>query len=287
MRKETKKIKKVKHLIRKANLPKWLHRFGPKKYQLADFLFALLIKQECRLSYRRAEQLLLNLGFAVADYSTLCRAQAKIPLEFWQRILWATITLKTHLAAIDGSGMSRPLPSPYYYRRIDKPYPIEVPLKLSMIIDTKTKQILALRLRAKSVHDSRDVKYLVNRLKHKPKKLIADKGYDAEWIHQFCKREGIFAVIPTRNYGKPKHHSFSLRHLSQKAWSQKTYGRREMVEAGFSAIKRKFGSSVSSLSMHRMRAEMYLRAIAHNISVVVLQLLQQSPSYRKLYKSTF
>lgn len=278
MQKDCKKIKKVKHLIRKANQPKWLHHFGPKKYELADHILALLIKQECKLSYRRTTRFLSDFGLKTPKYNTLCVAKKRIPLHIWQQFLWASIKGKTHLAAIDGSGMSRPLPSPHYYKRIDKPYPIEVPLKLSMVIDTKSKQILALRLRAKSAHDSRDVKYLVNRLKDKPIKLIADKGYDAEWVHQFCKSKGIFAVIPIRNWGKVRHKNFSLRRLSQNDWNQKTYGRREMVESVFSAIKRKFGCSVSSLSMRRMRAEMYLRAIAHNLELLLKGLFELSPN---------
>lgn len=263
-------------MIRKANLPQYLNRYGPKKYSLEDHLFALLIKTECRLSYRRAVELLRSLGFKIASYSVLCKRQARIPMEFWLRILHATLITKPLLAAIDASGMSRTLPSPHYYKRIDKPYPIEVPLKLSMIIDTRTKQILALRLRARPAHDTRDIKYLIRRLKDKPKKLIADKGYDAEWVHQFCKEKGIFAVIPIRNCKKARHNNYSLRRLSQKEWTQKTYGRREMVESAFSAIKRKFGASVSSITIHKMRTEMYLRAIAHNIYFYITIHLQQS-----------
>jgi transposase len=286
MEREIKKIKKVRYLIRKANLPSYLNKYGPKKYKLEDHLFALLIKTECRLSYRRAVKLLKDLGFKIASYSVLCKRQARIPIEFWIRIIHATIITKPYLAAIDASGMSRTLPSPHYYKRIDKPYPTEVPLKISMIIDTRTKQILAIRLRAKPAHDTRDIKYLIRRLKHKPQKIIADKGYDAEWVHQYCKEKGIFAIIPIRQWTKPKHNNFSLRRLSQKRWTQKTYHRREMAESAFSAIKRKFGASVSSHTIHRMRAEMYLRAIAHNIYLYIIPHLQQSRCLRKLKVAT-
>jgi transposase len=174
-----------------------------------------------------------------------------------------TIGDKLNLVAIDGTGMSRPLPSPYYYKRIDKPYPIEIPLKLSIAIDTRTKKILSLRLRAKKAHDIKDAKYLIKRLPSKPKKIIADKGYDAEWLHQFCKRSGIKVVIPKRDYGKSRHKNLSLRNNS--VVKKRTYGRREMVESVFWAIKRKYGASVSSVRFSAQRAELYCRAIAHNI----------------------
>ena len=50
-----------------------------------------------------------------------------------------------------------------------------------------------------------------------------------------------------------------------KLFNKKTYNRREIVESVFSAIKRKFGASISSVKFSAQRAEMYCRAITHNI----------------------
>lgn len=265
MEKEKKLVNKVKRLMRKAGLPRYLHHFGPKKYQFWQHALALLVKQECRLSYVRVTELLRGFGFHVPCPSALCMSAGRIPLGIWQRILQATAT-HPHIVAIDGSGMSRPLPSPYYYRRIDKPYPVDIPLKISLAVDTKSKKILALRLRATKAHDIKDAKYLLKRIYRKPKKLVADKGYDAEWLHQYCHSLSIQAVIPMRDYGTKKiYRGKSYRKLSSKGFNLKTYHRREMIESVFSAVKRKFGSSVSSVKFSAQRAEMYCRAIAHNI----------------------
>ena len=279
MKEQTKLIQKVKHLIRKAGLPRWIHHFGPKKYEFWHHVIALIIKQECRLGYRRVSRLLEGLGFKVPSYSALAKMNKRIPLPIWQRILHATIGSKLNLVAIDGTGMSRPLPSPYYYRRIDKPYPVEIPLKLSIAVDTSTKKILSLRLRAKKSHDIKDAKYLIKHLPSKPNKLIADKGYDAEWFHKFCMNLGIKAVIPIRDYGKSKHNMMSMRR--NQIIKQKTYGRREMVESVFGASKRKFGASVSSVKISAQRAEMYCRAIAHNILSCFVGLFQRSRAFSK------
>src|SRR3989338_2268370 len=154
MEKETKLINKVKRLIRKVGLPRWLHRFGPKKYEFLDHAIAYIIKQECKLGYRRITRLLRWLGLKCPCPSALCMSFNKLPLSLWQLLLKATANNKPHIIAIDGTGMSRPLPSPYYYKRIDRPYPVEVPLKLSISVDTKTKKISSLRLRAKRKHDN-------------------------------------------------------------------------------------------------------------------------------------
>ena len=259
-------IKKVKRLVNKAGIPKHLNHFGPKIYEFWEHALAFLVKQECKLGYRRVSRLLRGLGRNCPCPSALCMSFHKIPLALWQRILAATAGMKVNIVAMDGSGMSRTLPSPYYYKRIDKPYPIEIPLKISFAIDTRTKKILSLRLRAKRTHDIRDVKYLLTRVPVKPRKLVADKAYDAEWVHEFCKSRGITAVIPMRNFGSrliPRNRKLRLE--CKKTFNRKTYARRQMIESVFSSIKRKFGASVSSVMFSAQRAEMYCRAITHNI----------------------
>ena len=278
MEKETKLINKVKRLIRKVGLPRWLHRFGPKKYEFLDHAIAYIIKQECRLGYRRVTRLLRWLGFKCPCPSALCMSFNKLPSGLWQLLLKATANNKPHIIAIDGSGMSRPLPSPYYYRRIDKPYPIEVPLKLSISVDTRTKKILSLRLRAKNRHDIKDAKYLIKQLQRKPRKLVADKGYDANWLHKYCHSLSITAIIPARNYGHKKIPRYNTKHrkLGMRLFNKRTYGRREIIEATFSSIKRKFGASVSSVKFSAQRAEMYCRAITHNIMSYLSGLFERS-----------
>jgi hypothetical protein len=264
MKKENKLVNKVKHLIHEVGVPRWLHHFGPKKYEFWQHALALLIKQECRLGYRRVSWLLNNLGFNVPTYSALAKMNNRLPLKLWQLLLRMTASQKLNLVAIDGSGMSRPLPSPYYYRRIDKPYPIEIPLKVSIAICTRTKKILSIRLRAKKAHDIKDAKYLIKNLPSKPVKIIADKGYDANWLHEYCIQKGIQTCIPIRNYGKTRYRNTLRKRLAEQI-KQKTYGRRNMAESTFKAIKCKYGASVSSVNFSAQRAEMYCRAIAHNI----------------------
>ena len=229
MKTKAKLVNKVKRLIKKAGLPRWLHRYGPKKYEFWHHALALIIKQECKLGYRRVSRLLNWLGFKTPTYSALAKMFKRLHWSIWQRLLKITNVQKLNIVAIDGSGMSRPLPSPYYYRRINKPYPVEIPLKLSIAVDTRTKKIVSLRLRAKSAHDIKDVRYLINKLPSKPRKLVADKAYDAEWLHHLCKDKGIQAVIPKRNYGKPRVGITRLRYTSQKNFRNRTYHRREMA----------------------------------------------------------
>ena len=277
MKKKSKLVNKVKRLLKRARLPRWLHHFGPKKYEFWQHAVALLVKQECRLGYRRVSQLLQGLGYVVPTYSALAKMSYRIPIGIWQRLLKCTANIKVHIVSIDGTGMCRPLPSPYYYRRIDRPYPVEIPLKLSMAVDTRTKKILALRVRAnQKSHDIRDVKYLITRLPRKPNKLVADKAYDANWLHEFCYARGIKTYIPRREYKRHCYYRKAASRRAERWFNKRTYGRREMSESVYSAIKRKFGASVSSVKFSAQRAEMYCRAIVHNIFCCKFRLFQRS-----------
>jgi transposase len=282
MVKEEKLINKFKRLLRRLGMPRWLHHFGPKKYELANHLLALVLKQECKQGYRRISRMLRGLGIKCATKSGLWYAMNRIPLALWQRVLSATADKTSYILAIDGTGMSRTNASPYYYWRIDKPYPVEIPLKLSIVIDTKTKKIVALRLRATKAHDIKDAKYLLKR-SPQAKWLVADKGYDANWLHHYCDDLGMTAVIPMRKKGKSRNKNHTLRRRNQQFMNYKRYHRRSIVESIFKAIKTKFGASIASHKISAQRAEAYCRAIAHNIILFFKEILDASEKNAVLF----
>ena len=183
-----------------------------------------------------------------------------MPIFIWQILLAATASMKVSIAAIDSTGMSRALPSPYYYKRIDKPYPVDIPLKISLAVDTRSKRILAIRTRARKSHDIKDAEYLVKRFSRFPSKIVADSAYDSEKFYEFLWNNKIIPVVKVR---KNAFRGF-IRHKVIKNFKKRVYNRRSMVESVFFSMKRKFGPSVSSLKMKSQRAEMYCRAIAHN-----------------------
>jgi len=57
----------------------------------------------------------------------------------------------------------------------------------------------------------------------------------------------------------------SARRKACKHFRKRTYHRRELIESGFFALKRKFGISVSSKKASTIRSEVYGRLTCHNI----------------------
>ena len=272
MKKEVRLLNKVKRLLRRLGHPRWLHHYGPKTYEFYEHLSALLIRFFCKLSYRRTKQLCELLGIRCPSKSSLQRTAKKLSADFWQRLLKATSGCP-YLVAIDSTGFSRENPSYYYLKRIDGKMP-KVPVKASVAFDTRKKKFCAAKVRVLAAHDIRDAKALL--LQSKPKVLVADKGYDARWIHEFCKKLGIMPHIPVRNWGKPRFRNMGLRMKSAKKFNLRVYHRRELVESGFSAIKRKFGSSVSSKTVRTIRTEVYGRLVCHNLFLFIFGLSGQS-----------
>ena len=272
MKKEIKLVNKVKRLLRQLKVPKRLHRFGPKTYEFADHFTALLIKFFCRLSYRRTKQFLSTLGIKCPSKSSLQRTARKLNSDFWQKALKVT-SGASYLVAIDGTGLARTNPSYHYLKRIDGSMP-KVPVKLSGAFDTRKKKFCAAKIRVVKAHDIKDLKYLL--LQSKPKVLVADKAYDALWVHELCNNLGTRVHIPLRKWKKPRFGNMGLRMKSAQKFRPRVYRRRVIIESGFSAFKRKFGASVSSKTVRTIRTEVYGKLLCHNLFLFVFGLSGQS-----------
>jgi len=261
-KKEVKLINKVKRLLRQLGCPRYLHRFGPKTYEFYEHICALLVRWYCRLSYRRVIYLLDLLGIRCPSKSALQYTTSKINSSLWNKILELTSGNKHYIIAIDGTGFSRTNPSYHYLRRIDGKMP-KVYVKLSTLFDTRRKKFCAAKIRVIPKHDVKDAKGLL--MKIKTEKIVADKAYDANWLHMHCYYRKIEAHIPLRKKGKPRHKNMSKRMLAAKHFNVRTYHRRELIESGYGSIKRKFGSSVDSKKAKTIRADIYGKLICHNI----------------------
>ena len=193
MAKTERLINKVKRLLRRVRMPRWLHHYGPKKYAFWQHAIALLVKAICNISYRRVSWLLRQLGQDVPTYSALIKMTQRMPAQLWNRLFATTHNNVTHIAAIDATTFARSNPSYHYLRRINEIRPTGKPVKVSILVDTQSKKIIAANIRVIPVHDTRDVPTLL--AKCTPHILVADKGYDSEAIHEHCFERGIITPV--------------------------------------------------------------------------------------------
>lgn len=260
MKKPCKLVKKFELLLKKLNCPRWLHHFGPKKYKLKEHLFAMLCMTIFRLSFRRASNLLEMFGFKVPSYSALCKSRKRISPMLFQSLMAMTAGATHSCVAIDSTGISKANPSHHYIKRIDRKKPVKSYIKQSSLFDIKRRTFVALRVRNKPRHDSKDVKYLLKRAKIQ-KKLFGDTAYDAEWLHEYCWGNNIQTIIKPRKNVKRGFY----RRKQMKKYSKTEYHQRSLIEAGQGAVKRKYGGFTLAKRIEAIKVEAYLKATAFNL----------------------
>ena len=100
--------------------------------------------------------------------------------------------------------------------------------------------------------------------------LLADAGYDAEWVHEFLREHlGIRSLIPPKS-GRPteKPPTSYWRRLMAQRFDKTRYGQRWQVETVISMVKRRLDSTVNTPGHWRQCRALMLKAITHNILVL-------------------
>lgn len=98
----------------------------------------------------------------------------------------------------------------------------------------------------------------------RPTALYADKGYDAEWVHEYC-REGwkvkswISPVIRTDDGTIRTHYRAMMADLP------KGYGRRWHIESFFSGLKRSTLSTIAARKHNTMLVEAAFKVLAYTL----------------------
>ena len=262
MKKENRLDTKIFRLFKKSRHPRFWHHFGPKKFETSVLCLGIIVKQVYRLSYRRASKF-LDEHFSISlHWTTLQKAAKRLPKNLWQSLLAATIeTELVEVAAADGTGFSRTNPSHYFLKRIDRDGPIGRPVQAITLVDVNNRKFLSGNFYAKPRHEAQRIPYLHQKSPATPDILLMDKAFDAEWLHQWLDENGTFAIAPVRKGCRRGKH----RKLMRDCFDWNLYWQRNIVESLFSALKRLFGSTISSKHIKTQTAELFCRLIAYNI----------------------
>ena len=272
MKKEKKLINKLKRLIKRAQLPKWFHHFGPKTFTFWQLALGLLIKEVFRLSYRRAARFLNEFYHIDLHWTTLQKCRARVPLAVWKELLACTIEHPINIAAIDGTSLQRSNPSAHYLKRIDRTETASIPVYINAMVDVSRRKFVSVRLHAKKHGEVPDVQYLIDLSPKEIELILMDKLYDSEKLHHSLRKQGIYSIIPVKkNWAKGQ-----LRKQLKDCFDYSQYWQRNLIECLFSALKRLFGNHVRGLTARTQRAEIYMRMIAYNIGAKFLEIFYRA-----------
>lgn len=167
-------------------------------------------------------------------------------------------------ATLDSTGMETSSMSAHYRTRSGKSRKKYVKLSVCVLVGTMLPAGLVVSWGP--YNDKREAKPLLAKTKSvtQPQRLFADKGYDAEWVHEFCREDwDVESIIPPavhRSDGSVGGHYRSQ--MTDEVLKEKGYGKRWIVESFMSGLKRTTGSGLSARSEKALFVEAGLRVLA-------------------------
>ena len=262
MRKKRTLKEKAFHLWKKAGLPKFFNKYGPKTAPERQTYLCYLEYTVHAPAWRRAANFMEKYHKRNRHWTTWQKAIQKWPAWVWDALAQASVDYEEcETAAIDGTGFSRTNASQYYLKRIDSQNKIKHHTQAVVMVDVERKKFLSWRFRTKPRGETRDVPYLVKRTPTRPETILMDKGFDSNPLHSWIRERGIWSVTPVRKGCKRGRYRKQLRDC----FDYGLYWQRNSVECLIGVVKRLFGSHVRARKARMQRAEISMKFIAYNI----------------------
>ena len=95
--------------------------------------------------------------------------------------------------------------------------------------------------------------------------LYADGGYDAEWVHQWCRQQANIASWIPATVHRPDGQVGGFWRAHMAKGLPKSYGRRWAAESFFSAMKRVLGATLRARQPQQQIAEALRKVLAYSI----------------------
>lgn len=253
---------------------------------LNEMAFACVCKVYEGLSSRRVSsdlEISKNRGYLsfVPSFNTVLnylRSEEMTP------ILYALIELSSmplrgfeEVFAVDASGLS----SAFYSRWLDYRFNGETRyrdwLKIHVAVGTKTQIVTAIRVTDGHTNDAPQFPALLKKTAEhfQVRAICADKGYSSRQNVQFAWDLGILPLIPFKNNttgnagGSQAWRKMFIAYQADPERFMKLYHQRSIVEASFSALKRKFQGKLMHKSESGRVNEALAKVLCYNICVLI------------------
>lgn len=197
----------------------------------------------------------------IPSKSVLCNWCRKYSVAFLRKLNELLLRdKKPKIMAIDATGIDAYLRSRHYEKRTKKE---KMKFnKLSIFIDVKTKLIYGHLLQMKPRHDVRAAETILKKSKVKNVKILGDKGYDSEPLHEVVQSTGnvLFAPVRKSSRSQPKG-----RNRRRCARGDDDYTQRAQVESCIHSLKKRRIPVLRSKLYFMKKREMALQVLIHNL----------------------
>jgi len=259
------------------------HPKSPKKFTQAQLMTCLILRAYLKTTYRgvidvldASEKLQKCLGLKrLPHYSTLKYfADRSDTLAIVDAMLGDIVRQVVEQSgdaddevAIDSTGVDSTSASAYFCTRSGRRRKKYV--KLSLCVTCGTMLPASLVLSWGPCNDKAVARPLLEKARAvlQPKTMFADAGYDAEWVHEYCRDDwGVKSWIPPAVHRKDGGINGKYRSkMTPRRLKRNGYGRRWIVESFMSGLKRTTGSMLLARDQAGMFTEAAIRVLAYAI----------------------
>jgi transposase len=278
---------------KRSGIKKFSSKYHNKLYTTYQFIVLLCLKQKAQCGYKAfiEEELaewphivhFLELE-TIPHYTALQKFAQRIKQSILNHILLqstARTGIKKLVLGQDGTGFKSKKISCHYVARLEyftrsnkKRKPGRPPKKrklrkylyVQILIELRTQLPLGISITRSPGGDAKKFEPLAKKvlLLGKEIKYVAlDKGYDAEYVHEFI-RDCLMAesIIPARNEDVPIHKTSGRWRKKMKCgYSKKRYHQRSKNETVNSVVKRKWGDSTLAMNWRNQNKEIIFRLL--------------------------
>lgn len=173
--------------------------------------------------------------------------------------------------AVDATGLALGAVSTFFVRRMhqhgQKPLPWRHWLKWVVVVDLDRQIVLSQLARRGPWNDCANLPAVVQAAAQDTRIgwVLADAEFDSERNHTYIRRElGAQSVIPAKR-GKKTWRVHGVRAEMRRAFPQRLYRRRALVESVFSAVQRKLSARAPGRTLPMQVRQALLLGLAFNI----------------------
>ncbi|MEM1210758.1 MAG: transposase [Planctomycetota bacterium] len=292
-------VMRVAHDLAARVLPDYTSRFSRHDFTLPQLFACLVVREQLRLSYRKAEAVLRDTDWCKSigmwwtpDHTTLCRAFGRIANDASIRPLFdgcVGFIENGRSLAIDSTQFDIRHRSRHYEWRCRRHAAGHgnaantrrsatargIP-KLAVGIEASTHLIASALGKTGMGSDAPDFAPLLTEAcsRGRWRRVLADAGYDSKANHHLARdRLGVCSWIKTgvgRPSEKPAADLYRRKMQRQLRGSQagRPYAQRAQAETVMSMLKRNLGDCLRARTTHRREMEMLLKVITHNIMII-------------------
>jgi len=272
-------VAKLSMLLSRRCMSRYSHIKSPHKFTQPQLVTCLVLRAYLKTTYRGVIEFLATAGQLrqamgldrLPHYSTLKKFADRpgvaevIDAMLGQIAQVASADEDDTEIAIDSTGIETSSASTHYQSRAGRRRSQYVKLSLAVICGSLLPAGLVVDWGP--TNDKVQARALLDKTRRHvaPATLFADAGYDAEWVHEYCRDDwGVESWIkPARHRTDGTFGGHYRSRMTKRRLKRRGYGRRWHVESFISGLKRTMGSTLNARKPAAMFIEAAARVLAY------------------------